>query len=40
MIFGNEGLLTYAAQNYAALKGVFDQMQLRDRHTLSIKEGN
>jgi hypothetical protein len=40
MIFGNEGMLVFSEKTYPALKAVFDQIQLRDRHTLSLKEGN
>lgn len=40
MVFGQEGQVLYATSSYPALKGVFDQVQLRDRHTLSLKEGN
>jgi hypothetical protein len=40
LVFGNEGMLIYPATTYSALKTVFDQMQLRDQHSLSIKAAN
>jgi hypothetical protein len=40
MVFGNEGMVFYSAQSYQALKAAFDQIQLHDRHSLSLKEGN
>ena len=37
LTFGTEGALYFEAKNYAALKKVFDELQLRDRHTLTLK---
>jgi hypothetical protein len=38
--FGREGILVFAQNAYPTLKKIFDEIQLRDRHTLSIiKEG-
>ena len=34
--FGREGILVFAANAYPTLKKIFDEVQLRDRHTLSI----
>jgi hypothetical protein len=40
LVFGNEGMLIYPATTYPALKQIFDQMQVRDQHSLSIKAAN
>jgi hypothetical protein len=40
MDFGKEGVLTFANTTYPQLKAIFDQVQLRDRHTLSLKADN
>jgi hypothetical protein len=40
LVFGNEGMLVYPTTTYAALKTIFDQMQVRDQHSLSIKAAN
>ena len=34
--FGREGMLVFPANSYPTLKKIFDEVQLRDRHTLSI----
>jgi hypothetical protein len=34
--FGREGILVFAANAYPTMKKIFDEVQLRDRHTLSI----
>lgn len=34
--FGREGILAFASNTYPTLKKIFDEVQLRDRHTLSI----
>jgi hypothetical protein len=34
--FGNNGYLTFPVKSYASLKAVFDQIHLRDAHTLSL----
>lgn len=40
LVFGKEGMLIYPTTTYTALKAIFDQMQLRDQHSLSIKAAN
>ena len=35
--FGNEGNIYYQAKDYSALKGVFDAIEVRDRHAISLK---
>jgi hypothetical protein len=36
--FGREGILEFAPNSYPTLKKIFDEVQLRDRHTLSVKK--
>ena len=36
--FGKEGSLFFDAQNYPTLKKIFDEVQVRDRHTMAIKQ--
>jgi hypothetical protein len=36
-VFGNRGILHIDAKNYAALKGAFDMVQVRDSHSISLK---
>jgi hypothetical protein len=38
--FGRNRLLYFDAKSYPAVKKVFDEIQLRDRHTLSLKAGD
>jgi hypothetical protein len=38
LTFGSEGMLLFSASTYPALKKVFDDVQLRDGHTISLKE--
>lgn len=38
LTFGKKGLLFFQQQNYAALKRIFDAIQVRDAHTISLKE--
>ncbi len=35
--FGNRGLLYFEAKNYSTLKRVFDTIQARDAHAISLK---
>ena len=35
--FGNKGILFIEAKNYSVLKKVFDTIQVRDAHTISLK---
>jgi len=35
--FGNKGLLFFKAESYATLKRIFDSIQVRDTHTISLK---
>lgn len=35
--FGNKGLLLFQAESYATLKRIFDSIQVRDTHTISLK---
>lgn len=37
-IFGSKAMLAFQPQNYPALKRVFDAIQVRDAHTISLKE--
>jgi hypothetical protein len=37
LTFGNHGSIFFEAQYYPTLKKVFDQIQVRDAHTLSLK---
>ncbi len=39
-VFGREGALNFAAQDYSALKRAFDLIQVRDQHSLSMKAAN
>ena len=39
-VFGREGALNFAVQDYPALKKVFDLIQARDQHSLAMKEAN
>ena len=39
-IFGREGALNFAVENYPALKKAFDLIQVRDQHSLSMKAVN
>ena len=36
-VFGNKGILRIDAKNYAAVKGAFDAVQVRDSHSISLK---
>ena len=36
-VFGNKGILHIDAKGYAAVKGAFDQIQVRDSHSISLK---
>ena len=38
LVFGREGSVIFPAANYAVVKKVFDQIQLRDAHSLSLTE--
>ena len=38
LTFGSEGMLLFSASTYPALKKVFDDVQRRDGHTISLKE--
>ena len=38
LTFGNQGRLVFAAETYPALKNIFDEVHLRDTHSLSLKE--
>ena len=38
LVFGREGNLLFEPKNYGLLKRIFDEVQVRDRHSLSIKE--
>ncbi len=38
LVFGRGGALYFPPQNYAVVKKVFDEIQLRDGHTISITE--
>ena len=39
-VFGREGALNFAAKDYPALKKAFDLIQVRDQHSLAMKEAN
>ena len=39
LTFGNKGLLFFDQNQYAALKKAFDEIQVRDTHTLSLRNG-
>lgn len=39
-VFGREGALNFAVENYPALKKAFDLIQVRDQHSLSMKAAN
>ncbi len=39
-IFGRDGALNFAVQDYPALKKAFDLIQVRDQHSLSLKAAN
>lgn len=39
-VFGRDGALNFAVQDYPALKKAFDLIQVRDQHSLSLKEAN
>jgi Domain of Unknown Function with PDB structure (DUF3857) len=39
LTFGNKGLLFFDQNQYAALKKAFDEIQVRDAHTLSLRNG-
>ncbi len=36
--FGNEGAISFDASSYGAVKKAFDTVQVRDTHTISLKE--
>lgn len=38
LTFGSEGMINFGTESYPSLKKIFDEIQLRDRHTLSMKE--
>jgi hypothetical protein len=35
--FGNRGIIFFEAKNYLILKKIFDQIEVRDTHTISLK---
>jgi hypothetical protein len=37
LTFGNRGIIFFEPQNYPAIKKIFDQIQARDTHTISLK---
>ncbi len=39
-VFGREGALNFAVQDYPALKKAFDLIQVRDQHSVSMKAAN
>jgi hypothetical protein len=39
-IFGRDGALNFAVESYPTLKKAFDLIQVRDQHSLSMKEAN
>jgi hypothetical protein len=38
LTFGSKGMILFPTSVYPTLKKVFDEIQLRDTHTLSLKE--
>ena len=40
LVFGREGNLYYQPNVYPQIKKVFDQIQLRDQHSIALKEAN
>jgi hypothetical protein len=37
LTFGNQGVIFFQPKDYTAVKRVFDQIQIRDAHTISLK---
>jgi hypothetical protein len=37
LVFGDKGLLFFAQANYGTLKKIFDEIQVRDAHSISLK---
>jgi hypothetical protein len=40
LVFGAGGMIKFQPDTYAVIKKVFDQIQLLDQHSISLKEGN
>lgn len=40
LVFGASGMIKFQPDAYAVIKKVFDQIQLLDQHSISLKEGN
>ncbi len=40
LVFGREGALYYEPKIYPQIKNAFDQIQLRDQHSIALKESN